>query len=59
LASAVVDIYNFSSNSWTNTSLSQARGYSAATTVGSLALFAGGSNASVSYDLIRIYLNYF
>jgi hypothetical protein len=41
---AVVDIYNASSNTWTNSSLSYAGWSGAATTVADLALFAGGTN---------------
>ncbi len=46
---AVMDIYNFSSNTWTNVSLSQARINLAATSVGNLAIFAGGYDG-VSFD---------
>ncbi len=42
--SAVLDIYNYSNNTWTTASLSNARGDLAATSVGNLALFAGGNN---------------
>ena len=50
-ASAAVDIYNYSSNTWTTASLSQARQYLAATFVGNLSLFAGGDNDNgVSFD---------
>ncbi len=49
LVYAVVDIYNSSSNTWTNASLSQARALLAATSVGNLALFAGGLYG-VSFD---------
>jgi hypothetical protein len=43
-AFAVVDIYHSSSNTWTTAFLSQTRYFLAATTVGNLALFAGGYN---------------
>ena len=46
---AVVDIYNYSSNTWTTANLSQARYFLAATSVGNLALFAGGYNNGVSF----------
>jgi hypothetical protein len=46
----MVNIYNSSSNRWTNASLSQPRDRLAATTVGNLALFAGGENGTVSFD---------
>ena len=41
-ASDAVDIYNASTGQWSTTSLSEARGYVAATTVGGDAIFAGG-----------------
>jgi len=43
-----VDIYNGFSNVWTTSSLSQARAYLAATSIGNIALFAGGLTTSVS-----------
>src|SRR5690349_12736354 len=51
----VVDIYNLSNNSWTTASLSQARGYLAATSVGNLALFAGGGNGNLYFSVVDIY----
>jgi hypothetical protein len=48
--SAVVDIYNASSNKWTTASLSQGRQGFVATTVGHYAIFAGGYNGSVSFN---------
>jgi hypothetical protein len=45
----VVDIYNSANNTWTTASLSQARADLAATTVGNLAIFAGGQNG-VTFD---------
>ena len=48
----LVDIYNSLNDSWTTTTLSQARDYFAATSVGHLALFAGGSGL----DRVDIFL---
>jgi hypothetical protein len=42
--SNVVDIYDALSNQWSTASLSQPRDYLTATSVGNLALFAGGIN---------------
>jgi hypothetical protein len=51
-----VDIYNASSNSWTNASLSAPRYELAATSVGSLAFFAGGYNtATGASSVVDIY----
>ncbi len=51
-----VDIYNAISNTWSNTTLSQARAYLAATSVGDLALFGGGYNeSSPAADQVDIY----
>jgi hypothetical protein len=44
-ASAVVDVYDTASATWTTAVLSSPRGMLAATTVGSRALFAGGGSA--------------
>jgi hypothetical protein len=49
---AVVDIYNSLNNTWTTASLSQARAFLATTSVGNLAIFAGGFNG-VSFWLVR------
>jgi hypothetical protein len=43
----VVDIYDSSSNTWSTHTLSQARANLAATTVGTKAIFAGGSGSNV------------
>ncbi len=43
--SSVVDIFHVTTGKWTNASLSVARKYLAATTVGDLAVFAGGENS--------------
>jgi hypothetical protein len=41
----VVDIYHFSTSTWTTATLSQARGFLASASVGSKVLFAGGTTA--------------
>jgi hypothetical protein len=46
----VVDIYNSTSNKWTTASLTLARYALAATTIGDLAIFAGGTTGSVNYN---------
>jgi hypothetical protein len=38
-----VDLYNFTSGTWSTAQLSVARYYFAATSVGNMAIFAGGS----------------
>ncbi len=48
------DIYNATSSTWTVATLSQARNQLAATTVGNLALFAGGYNG-VASDRVDIF----
>jgi hypothetical protein len=50
---ALVDIYNSANNTWTTASLSQARARHRATTVGNLAIFAGGLYGAVKF-LMRI-----
>ena len=40
--SDMVDIYNFSTGTWTTATLSQARMFASATTVGDKVVFAGG-----------------
>jgi hypothetical protein len=55
VSSAVVDIYNASSSSWTTASLSQARYALAATSLGSLALFGGGQHGSAALPVVDIY----
>ena len=42
--SAVVDVYNGTTGAWSTAQLSMARVYLAATSVGNVALFAGGYN---------------
>ena len=57
---SVVDIYNYSSNTWTTASLSQARSDLSATTVENLAMFAGGiNNNGVNYINEFYFLSYF
>jgi hypothetical protein len=41
--SNVVDLYNSASGTWSTAQLSEARGYFAATSVGNVAIFAGGA----------------
>ncbi len=59
--SDVVDIYDASTNTWSTATLSQPRAGIAATTVGSKALFAGGSYTDESFqkvypsDIVDIY----
>ncbi len=53
--SNVVDIFDARSNSWTNASLHQARSSFAATSVGNLALFAGGSTDSENSNVVDIF----
>jgi len=54
---ATVDIYNSMSRTWSTASLSEAWGYLAATTVGDLALFGGGSDTGdiAKISLVDIY----
>jgi hypothetical protein len=57
-----VDIYNYTNGKWSNSStLSVARSNLVATSVGSIALFAGGYNggndANVFHDVVDIYNN--
>ena len=40
--SNAVDLYNYTSGTWSTAQLSVARGYLAATSVGNVAIFAGG-----------------
>ena len=51
--SSVVDVFHVTTAKWSNASLSVARKYLSATTVGDLAVFAGGENSDVvdSYRL--------
>ena len=50
-----VDIYNSASNTWSTSSLSQARCGLAAATVENLALFGGGWNGKSYSDVVDIY----
>jgi hypothetical protein len=50
-----VAIYNVTSNSWTTSSLSQARDLLAATSVKDIAIFAGGSASSGNSAVVDIY----
>jgi hypothetical protein len=51
--SSVVDVFHVTTGKWSNASLSVARKYLSATTVGDLALFAGGENSDV-VDLYQL-----
>jgi hypothetical protein len=56
--SSLVDIYNASSNTWTTASLSQPRRELTATSVGDLALFAGGLSVGAAptyFSIVDIY----
>jgi hypothetical protein len=53
--SAVVDIYNVTPNTWTTSSLSQARTYPVATSVEDIAIFAGGTASSGYSAVVDIY----
>jgi len=52
---ATVDIYNATSGKWTMASLSQSRFNLAATTVGEVALFAGGSRYGTYYNQVDMF----
>ena len=49
--SNAVDLYNTASGTWSTAQLSVARGYLAATSVGNVAIFAGGSIGDCSLML--------
>ena len=49
--SNAVDLYNSASGTWSTAQLSVARGYLAATSVGQVAIFAGGSAGNCSLTL--------
>jgi hypothetical protein len=52
----MVDIYNYTSNTWSYTFLTQARGNIAATTVLDLAIFGGGiTDATVRAIYLKTY----
>jgi hypothetical protein len=46
-ASNAVDLYNSTTGAWSTAQLSVARSYLAATSVGNVAIFAGGNNVGV------------
>ncbi len=46
-ASNAVDLYNSATRAWSTAQLSVARSYLAATSVGNVAIFAGGNNVGV------------
>ncbi len=46
-ASNAVDLYNSTTGAWSTAQLSVARGYLAATSVGNVAIFAGGYTGSM------------
>jgi hypothetical protein len=51
-----IDIYHFSTDTWTTDHLSEARGFLTAVTVGNKVLFAGGTNAdNLPTDRVDIY----
>jgi hypothetical protein len=49
--SNAVDLYNITSGTWSTAQLSVARGYLAATSVGNVAIFAGGRTGNCSLTL--------
>ena len=51
-ASNAVDLYNSASGTWLTAQLSVARGYFAATSVGNVAIFAGGSGGNCSFCVV-------
>jgi hypothetical protein len=51
--SRVVDIFHVSTGKWSNASLSVARKYLAATTVGNMSIFAGGENSD-AVDMFQL-----
>jgi hypothetical protein len=51
LVSNVVDLYNYTSGTWSTAQLSVARSYLAATSVGNVAIFAGGYGGNCSLTL--------
>lgn len=52
---SVVDVYNISSGTWSTTTLSEARYSLAATSLGNMALFAGGGNATNLSAVVDVY----
>ncbi|MBF0443815.1 MAG: hypothetical protein HQK54_18045 [Oligoflexales bacterium] len=53
--SNVVDIYDASTNTWSQATISQGRHSAAAATVGTKAIFAGGAIGSTSSNVVDIY----
>ena len=49
--SNAVDLYNYTSGSWSTARLSVARDFLAATSVGNVAIFAGGYTGNCSFTL--------
>jgi hypothetical protein len=47
-----VDLYNSASGIWSTAQLSVARGYLAATSIGSVAIFAGGDVDTCSFHAV-------
>jgi hypothetical protein len=50
--SNAVDLYNGTSGTWSTAQLSVARGYLAATSVGNVAIFAGGDTGNCSFCVV-------
>ena len=50
-SSNAVDLYNSASGTWSTAQLSVARGWLAATSVGNVAIFAGGAGGNSSLTL--------
>ena len=50
--SNAVDLYNSASGTWSTAQLSVARGYHAATSVGKVAIFAGGVNGNCCFCVV-------
>jgi hypothetical protein len=50
--SKAVDVYNSASGTWSTAQLSVARGYLAATSVGNVAIFAGGWTGNCSFCVV-------
>ena len=51
-ASNAVDLYNSASGTWLTAQLNVARGYFAATSVGNVAIFAGGLTSNCSLCVV-------
>ncbi len=50
--SNAVDLYNSASGTWSTAQLSVARNYLAATSVGNVAIFAGGAGGNCSFCVV-------